>query len=73
MKKIYLDYIEDIINSTSEVEIFVKNMSFEKFIMDRKTTNAVIRSFEVMGEAAKNISEAIKQKYPHIPWKKLQV
>jgi uncharacterized protein with HEPN domain len=33
--------------------------------------NAVIRSLEVMGEAAKRIPESIRKKYPAIPWKRM--
>lgn len=40
-------------------------------ICDRKTINAVIRSLEVMGEAAKRIPEEIHRKYPGIPWKRM--
>lgn len=48
-------------------------MSFEEFTQDKKTINAVIRSLEVIGEAAKNIPKSIKSKYPRVPWKKMAV
>jgi len=32
---------------------------------------AVLRSLEVIGEAAKQISPDLKEKYPHIEWKKI--
>ncbi|MDI6731806.1 MAG: DUF86 domain-containing protein [Candidatus Margulisbacteria bacterium] len=65
----YGDYIQDILNSALEVEEFVRGYSIERFIGDRKTINAVVRSIEVIGEAAKNVSEQIKAKYPQIDWK----
>ena len=46
-------------------------MSYAAFICDRKTINAVIRSPEVMGEAAKRIPEEVRKKYPDIPWKRM--
>lgn len=46
-------------------------MTFEYFTKDRKTTNAVIRSIEVIGEATKKIPQFIRNKYPSIPWKKM--
>ena len=46
-------------------------MSYEEFLRDKKTTNAVIRSLEVMGEAAKRIPEVIRENYPDIPWKRM--
>jgi len=61
MRRNYLDYIEDIINSIEEVESFTSGMSFDDFVKDKKTINAVIRSFEVIGEAAKIIPEDFKK------------
>ncbi|MEM3426367.1 MAG: DUF86 domain-containing protein [Thermoproteota archaeon] len=46
-------------------------MSFEDFANDKKTINAVIRSIEVIGEAAKKIPMSIRGKYPNIPWRKM--
>ena len=69
--KDYGDYLNDILNSICEIEEFVKGMTFHKFVHDRKTVNAVIRSIEVMGEAAKNIPESFRKKHPNIPWKKM--
>jgi len=46
-------------------------MSFEVFAADKKTVNAVIRSLEVMGEAAKRIPDDIRRRYPDIPWRRM--
>ena len=69
MKRIYKDYIQDVLSSLQEIEEFIKDMDFETFLKDKKTVNAVIRSLEVMGEAVKRIPEEIRNKYPEIPWK----
>ncbi len=69
MKRTYRDYIQDILLSIQEVEEFTDGMDFEEFVSDRKTVNAVIRSLEVMGEAAKKIPPEIRNRYPEIPWK----
>ncbi len=71
MKRDYRDYFQDIIDSINDIEAFTKGMSFEAFVDDRKTTNAVIRSIEVVGEATKNIPKSIRDKHPSIPWKKM--
>lgn len=71
MKRVYTDYFQDIINSIEEIESFVSDQSFQQFADDKKTINAVIRSLEVIGEAARNIPQEIKSKYPTIPWKKM--
>jgi uncharacterized protein with HEPN domain len=43
----------------------------QKFLQDRKTQDAVVRNFEIMGEAAKNISHDFKIKHTDIPWQKI--
>ena len=70
-KRDYRDYIQDIIDSVNDVELFTKDMNFESFAEDRKTVNAVIRSIEVIGEATKNLPKSIRDKNPSIPWKKM--
>mgnify|MGYP000539451238 CR=1 FL=1 len=69
MKRTYKDYVLDILSSIQEIRDFVGEMGFEDFVNDKKTVNAVIRSLEVMGEAAKKISPEIKEKHAEIPWK----
>lgn len=44
-------------------------MSYQKFLKDTKTQDAVVRNLEIIGEAVKNISESLKAEYPNIPWK----
>jgi len=70
MRDPYL-YIEDILTSIKKIKRYTAGMSFEDFIRDEKTIDAVIRNLEVVGEAAKNVPEEIRQKYPRIPWKEV--
>ena len=63
------DYIEDIVEEMNNAIEFVKEMTFEEFIDDIKTTYAVIRSIEVIGEAVKRIPADIKNEEPEIPWR----
>ncbi|MBM4249073.1 MAG: DUF86 domain-containing protein [Euryarchaeota archaeon] len=67
----YGDYLQDIPDSVQEIGEFTKGMDLETFRKDRKTINAVVRSLEVMGEAAKRIPEGIRKKHPAIPWKRM--
>lgn len=64
-------YLKDILNAMESIEEFVRGMEFEQFEQDDKTTSAVIRKFEIIGEAAKKIPESLKKKYPKIPWKEM--
>ena len=61
-------YIEDIQFSMERIAEYTENYTLSLFRNDQKTVDAVIRNFEIIGEAAKNISTEIKQKYTHIPW-----
>ena len=67
----YRLYLQDILSAIRAIEKFVKGMEFEKFERDDKTSSAVIRKLEVIGEAVKNIPEGFKRKYPEIPWKEM--
>jgi len=70
-KRDYRDYVQDIIDAINDLETFTKDMKVGDFVKDRKTVNAVIRSIEIIGEAAKKIPESIRRKNISIPWKKM--
>ncbi len=70
MRDPYL-YIEDILTSIKKIKRYTAGMSFRDFIRDEKTIDAVLRNLEIIGEAAKNVSEEIRQKCPQIPWKEI--
>jgi uncharacterized protein with HEPN domain len=63
------DYLQDILNSIDLAEAFIAEMTFDEFQTDAKTTFAVIRALEIIGEATKNIPTPIREQYPSIPWK----
>ncbi|MCL5949463.1 MAG: DUF86 domain-containing protein [Candidatus Bathyarchaeota archaeon] len=65
------DYLKDILNSIDEVETFIDDLTYDEFISDRKTLNAVVRSIEVIGEAAKNIPPSLRAKHKELPWKEM--
>ncbi len=69
--KDHLLYLRDILAAMIAVQAFVEEMDFETFIADDKTASAVIYKLESIGEAAKNVSEEIRQQYPQVPWRQL--
>jgi len=71
VKRTFRDYVEDILTSFKETQEFTEGLDFDAFAKDRRTINAVVRSLEVMGEAAKRIPAEIRKKYPEIPWKRM--
>jgi uncharacterized protein with HEPN domain len=62
-------YLKDILESMDSIELFIGKMDFDEFKEDDKTSSAVIRKFEIIGEATKNLPEDIKKDYPDIPWR----
>lgn len=69
MKRDYKLFLQDILNACEYIQEFVKDVDFDLFQDDEKTSSAVIRKFEIIGEAAKNIPDFIKENYPCIAWK----
>jgi uncharacterized protein with HEPN domain len=64
-------YLKDILESIELIEQFVAGMEFEDFKKDVKTSDAVIKRFENIGEATKNIPEEITAGYPEVPWREM--
>ena len=62
-------YLRDMIESAEAIFEYVENLSFHDFLNDRKTYSAVIREFEIIGEAAKHLPEELTKKYEHIAWR----
>lgn len=63
MKRDYKLYIKDILNSVLKTEEFIGDMSYRDFIEDDKTSSAVVRKLEIIGEASKSIPKEIRMKY----------
>jgi len=63
------DLLEDILISMKRVESYVSGLSYDDFIKDQKTQDAVIRNIEMIGEAVKKLSVDIKNKKQQIPWR----
>jgi uncharacterized protein with HEPN domain len=67
----YKLYLADMLAAMESIERFIEGMNFEEFQADDKTASAVIRKFEIIGEASRNIPEEVKQKHPAVPWKEM--
>ncbi len=64
-------YLKDILQNMREAEEFIRDMDYQQFVADKKTLNAVLRSIEVIGEAAKHVPEELRAKYQAVPWKEM--
>ena len=64
-------YLKDILHAMESIEAFVEGISFETFQADDKTSSAVIRKFEIIGEATKQVPDEVRQEHPEVPWKEM--
>ena len=67
----YKLYLSDIVAAMESIERFVEGTTLEQFQQDDKTASAVIRKFEIIGEASRNIPEEVKLHHPEVPWKEM--
>lgn len=64
----YNMYLDDLLLAMSRISEYISEHTLDSFKKDYKTVDAVIRNFEIIGEASKNIPSEIKSKYHNIPW-----
>ena len=67
----YKIYLEDLQLAMSRIAEYIEGYSFKDFKKDQKTVDAVIRNFEIIGEASRNLPAEFKNKYPDIPWNEM--
>jgi uncharacterized protein with HEPN domain len=64
--------IEDILDSSNKILEYTTGMSFDEFASDSKTIDAVIRNFEIIGEAANRLTEDFKHEHSSIDWHRIR-
>ena len=69
--RIVQDYLRDILEAMDKAEEFTNGMDIPTFSGDDKTSFAVIRCLEIIGEAARKIPIALRRRSEDIPWKSL--
>jgi len=64
-------YISEIAAALEKIAEFTAGMTYDEFLADDRTQSAVIRKFEIVGEATKKIPLSMREKYPDIPWREM--
>jgi uncharacterized protein with HEPN domain len=64
--------IEDILASAHKIQRYTAGMSFEQFIVDERTVDAVARNFEIIGEAANRLPDDFKVSHTNIDWGRIR-
>ncbi len=65
-------YCQDILDSGHAIQSYVHGLTYDAFVRDRMRYSAVIREFEIIGEAVGNLSNTLKSDYPEIPWQDIK-
>ncbi len=60
--------VQDILSAIEKIERYTENVTLAQFKQNGLILDAVIRNFEIIGEASKNIPSSIRQAHPNIPW-----
>lgn len=67
-KREYLDFLQDMVESMELAQEYVRGMTYDQMIQDRKTRDPVERTLERVGEAAARVPDEIRKMYSDIPW-----
>ncbi len=61
-------YLWDMMDAALAIREFSAEMTYSQYVQDKRTRMAVERAVEIIGEAARNITEDFKKNHPEIPW-----
>lgn len=71
-KRDHLLLIEDMLEACKKIGRYTQGHNLDSFSNDEKTIDAVIRNFEIIGEAANRIDEKFRSQHPEIEWNRLR-
>lgn len=66
-----LDFLRDIEEAIERIQEYTTSLTWEDYLRERKTQDAVVRNLEVIGEATRNLSDAFRLQHPSIPWRNM--
>jgi len=62
-------YMKHILDAANQIQGYVRGMTYETFVTTRLVQDGVIRQFEIIGEAAKNLSDEFRSSHDVLPWR----
>lgn len=64
--------LTDILEAAEKIILYTRDLSYDAFIADSKTIDAVVRNFEIIGEAANRLPDEFKDDHLQIDWHKIR-
>ena len=64
--------LDDMLQSAKRIKRYTKDLDYDSFIADDKTIDAVVRNFEIIGEAANRVDPEFRDSNPEIEWKRIR-
>lgn len=71
MSREYKLYLNDILDSTLKILRFTNKLTLEEFLNTEMALDAVVRNFQIIGEASQKIPQEIKSRHQSVEWGKL--
>ncbi len=71
-KRDTLFLLEDMLQSAQKIKRYTKDLDYDSFLADEKTIDAVVRNFEIIGEAANRIDQDFRDSNPEIEWTRIR-
>jgi uncharacterized protein with HEPN domain len=62
------DFLNDMVLACRSIIRFTEGMSLDDYLDDEKTRYAVMRAYEILGEAVRHLPETLRSANPDIPW-----
>jgi len=60
--------VQDILEAIAKIQRYTAGMDYDTFQADEKTVDAVVRNFQIIGEAAQYIPAEVEARWPQLPW-----
>ena len=61
--------LEELIEAAEQAQLLIDGVTVEELYADRVRRDALLWNFTVMGEAAGQLPDDVKARFPRVPWK----